>query len=472
MADHAQNLIPKHTYQWKSLTSPDSIRLFCLESAKDRLSPLYGTMKEVNLLGIAQPYEALSYACGAYNPSVKLYCDGPVYVLITETLASALRQFRLPDQNRLLWVDSVCIHQTDIPEKNHQVGTLVARIFQDATTVLGWLGAADKDTVRAFEIIHELSQHVNSIVGFATKDVVKEIPKTLRLQLGQKYLSNNSTADVIGSIFNRDWFNRRWILQEVILARDVIVQCGKHTLHWDTLVRASLALDVMQDQAFADGRAEKLAYIRIPFQSMMEYRLHRQDPKQFALKLHDDFQLVNLLHTFRMTQCRDRRDRVYALLRLSEDPFTMEVSYAESELSIFIRLTHHYLFDLQDLSILHWPNTGRIERSYVPDWNEGLVWRLVDLYGDVAFGNPQGKFCAGIGQSSLRLCEIHLSTSAKPVLAGWTTDAISCIHRPAGIAPLIQNARITKEHWLLMYLRHLEHRTLESLEPCEDVVSS
>jgi hypothetical protein len=40
---------------------------------------------------------------------------------VTTNLGLALRYLRLAEQERIIWVDALCIHQEDNLEKNHQV---------------------------------------------------------------------------------------------------------------------------------------------------------------------------------------------------------------------------------------------------------------------------------------------------------------------------------------------------------------
>ena len=43
------------------------------------------------------------------------------------------------DSSRVLWIDAICINQTDIPERNAQVSTM-KRTYEEADRVLVWLG--------------------------------------------------------------------------------------------------------------------------------------------------------------------------------------------------------------------------------------------------------------------------------------------------------------------------------------------
>lgn len=51
---------------------------------------------------------------------------------------------------RVLWVDAICINQSNPDEKNHQVRQMY-RIYSSASRVLIWLGNADRDNRYALQ---------------------------------------------------------------------------------------------------------------------------------------------------------------------------------------------------------------------------------------------------------------------------------------------------------------------------------
>jgi hypothetical protein len=50
----------------------------------------------------------------------------------------------------MLWVDAICIDQTDASEKSYQVG-LMARIYMQAHQVIVWLGDGDRESYFTLE---------------------------------------------------------------------------------------------------------------------------------------------------------------------------------------------------------------------------------------------------------------------------------------------------------------------------------
>lgn len=77
---------------------------------------------------------------------------------VGQNLHSALRNLRRPDGERVLWVDALCINQRDPLEKAKQI-PLVSRIYEQATSVVIWLGEPTKQSAEAMAMLRKLNEH-------------------------------------------------------------------------------------------------------------------------------------------------------------------------------------------------------------------------------------------------------------------------------------------------------------------------
>lgn len=84
------------------------------------------------------PYEALSYVWGGTDTPYKIYVNSCV-MGVTSNLYSALQHLRYQDQDRILWIDAICIDQGNEKERGHQVRQM-AGIYKAAEQVIVWLG--------------------------------------------------------------------------------------------------------------------------------------------------------------------------------------------------------------------------------------------------------------------------------------------------------------------------------------------
>ncbi|KAI0906080.1 heterokaryon incompatibility protein-domain-containing protein [Ustulina deusta] len=83
-------------------------------------------------------YEAVSYCWGNASVTKPILLDGKPYP-ITLNLLDGLRYLRREASPRTLWVDSLCINQTDIAERNREI-LKMRDIYKLARSVLIWLG--------------------------------------------------------------------------------------------------------------------------------------------------------------------------------------------------------------------------------------------------------------------------------------------------------------------------------------------
>ena len=95
-------------------------------------------------LKLSQPdlaFEAVSYCWGDKSQRVVFHInEGQIEVPLSAS--QALRRLRYQDRPRLLWLDAICINQSDVAEKNRQVA-LMHLVYGRASRCLIWLGEDD-----------------------------------------------------------------------------------------------------------------------------------------------------------------------------------------------------------------------------------------------------------------------------------------------------------------------------------------
>src|ERR1700712_288704 len=113
-------------------------------------------------------FEALSYTWGAKENSEVAYIVEPeqdgnegLTLPLYGNLASALRHLRNTKQARVLWIDSLCINQEDILERNEQVKRMV-NIYHLASRVVVFLGTEDHDSQHAFSTLQYIGDQLET----------------------------------------------------------------------------------------------------------------------------------------------------------------------------------------------------------------------------------------------------------------------------------------------------------------------
>jgi hypothetical protein len=117
---------PLEPFVYKPLNpSKREIRLFHLNPTSDSSEIVTGTIVHVSLDGnfdcdADTCYNTVSYAWGNLELCKKVLVDGCT-LPVTHNAESALRSMRKAEETRRIWIDSICIDQTNLEERSQQV---------------------------------------------------------------------------------------------------------------------------------------------------------------------------------------------------------------------------------------------------------------------------------------------------------------------------------------------------------------
>ncbi|KAH8650825.1 heterokaryon incompatibility protein-domain-containing protein [Tricladium varicosporioides] len=161
-------------------------------------------------------YEALSWSWGKSRAEHQIHVrkdHGICRLKVSRDLIWALKHLRRPHEDRILWIDAICINQLDNIERNHQVENM-AVLYDQASNVCVWLGRDNEESKMAIEFIK------NEIMQFQNFDELCERKE------------NTNKWKALLSLMQRSWFSRRWVVQEIALSRKATIHCGADTLDW------------------------------------------------------------------------------------------------------------------------------------------------------------------------------------------------------------------------------------------------
>jgi len=142
-------------FQYKALTGAD-IRIIRLRANVSPAAAIECTLIHAPLEGPnPASYEALSYVWGDATVRAQSIQLNGFPFQVTENLHAALRALRLPDGDRELWIDALCINQMANSEKSREVLRMLD-IYRGARRVLVWLGEEAPSTGLAMSHLAEL----------------------------------------------------------------------------------------------------------------------------------------------------------------------------------------------------------------------------------------------------------------------------------------------------------------------------
>ncbi|KAF7155358.1 hypothetical protein CNMCM5623_007429 [Aspergillus felis] len=300
--------------------SPAFTRVLTLYPGTEH-DPLYCTLDIVDIEHCPWPPEALSYVWGSERAPVPLYC-GNGQLSITLNLNIALRQLRLPHAHRRLWVDAVCINQDDLRERERQVGYM-RLVYKHAVAVIAWLGPGMPETKEAFDFarrLSELQKDMNqTATGASDGRAFYSMKKEADVILLESLIAEPWATDALARLFAEQYFQRVWCIQEVIASQRCIAKCGQHEMDFFDLI--SLMNCVCNFRGVTmDARG--LGY---PDGTVSFWNTFVLARRKILVSTKQPYvegsigRMFNLLAGIRNFKCTDPRDRIFALLGISDE---------------------------------------------------------------------------------------------------------------------------------------------------------
>ncbi|KAE9366493.1 hypothetical protein N431DRAFT_548372 [Stipitochalara longipes BDJ] len=308
-------------------------------------------------------YIAISYAWGDPDDTRIIILDGHEFP-VTESLMLALQRLRSRSTAVIVWADAIYINQGNIDERNQQVQAMTS-IYQQAGEVALWLGPEADDSNMALELMFELYRHKSS------KTIIRAI-----IQSPDRRDSFNALV----ALFDREYWGRLWVVQEVLNGNNKMVYCGSSSLPWNFCVTASDILrrhyaDMLHAFLYTNGVAAISASGRT-----YPGQLSCGGPAVLHDLREDGFScgLLNVLLYHQEKNCADPRDRLYGLFGiLSEDERShFSVNYNSPVREVYIEVVDTLLTTTRRLDIIcasiSFPVHQNIHGlpSWCPDWSQ------------------------------------------------------------------------------------------------------
>jgi hypothetical protein len=319
-----------------------SIRLIRLQSAFSFESDVQCEIYHVTLE--TQPiYEALSYAWGDANVTSPIFLEGCPFQA-TVNLVSALRYLRHEDKTRTLWVDAICIDQSNVQERGHQVA-FMAKIYSMAECDILWLGDdPDDEAEKTFKFIQNMGHTFKNLTAEG-----KERTKALRA--ASSFLGDDAPIAPLRRIMSdRPIWKRIWIVQEIVVARNVFLQCGIHSMFWDSLTNF-MDLMVPDDHPLWQ-RPGALSFYKQVLVSIT-YGMNIDTARIDHHKVGNLSSILDLWSQFYRLQATDSRDKIFALLGLATPtPLGLNSDYTKAPSEIFTMAVRSHIYQTKKLDAL------------------------------------------------------------------------------------------------------------------------
>lgn len=281
----------------RCLERGQTIRLVVLAPGNDD-DPIHCTLV---LSGIRHSdYEAVSYTWatedGDDSKTQEVHIDGSV-LKVTQNCHAALCQLRHPERHQRLWIDAICVNQLNVKERNHQVGMMDV-IYQAALQV--HLCITDRS--------HDYSIAMSWLSEASDEQSVTQVPWRM-----------------LEELWSCRYFKRVWVIQEIVLARFIILHVNDKQI--------AITNDVLHCLAGATT-------IPGPFRARLSPRHFNSLPVQLEISIR--------------LSCSDPRDHIYGILSLlnPEVRSIIPVDYTLSVTQLYANIVTAYIKTCQNLHLL------------------------------------------------------------------------------------------------------------------------
>lgn len=413
----------------------DQIRLLTLFPASEEDGEIIIALQNSTTKAAARQYEALSYVWGSTDDpeTVSIVSSSTsgadedmsssacnvAPLLVTQNLAVAMRHLRRQDVARILWIDAICIDQQNMAERSEQVGKM-AQIYSLAARVVIWLGPASPDSDLAMPLVEHLGQ------------VLCVDQRTRMITLTSNGEAEPHWADVaqplpfeedelyaLWNLFWRPWFERLWVVQEVMASVDAVVICGRQQTAWQSAMVAVSCLILKPTKMIrSDELITRLYHINNLFDLSFNNTIH------------------SMVRLARGLKCADDRDRIYAMLSLAKDCGNLRPDYSLSTIQAYrdfaaLSMSMHQLEFLADCEL---GNRKLAGPTWIPDWT---VKRTTSpIYGFNAGVFAEQRAFESQAEGCIRVSAVPVGTVVDvDVVSIASSDLVSLIREIVRIVP-------------------------------------
>ncbi|KAE9378270.1 HET-domain-containing protein [Stipitochalara longipes BDJ] len=339
------------------------------------------SLKIVQLIRDNSPeFEALSYAWGSTENALEILIEtesGPHFLIVTQNLYDALQHLRHESQPRVFWIDAICIDQQNMSERSSQVRRM-ADVYTLSKRVVVWLGGEADDSSLALDCIEALGAKIEYDWERGRINVTSRDPSDKDLADKNEPLRyDRRELTAIIRLYERSWFERLWIWQEIWLADlSSILVCGKRTLLWATFRKAFACIYMKPIRNAIRPSSEYYNLI---------YNLCRQTGYR---------SFPTLLRLTQWAKCSDPRDRIFAvqsLLSPNDPVLGVHPNYEKEVSEVFIEVFLAYSNEVKRLSLMSMCDLA-LQAVGLPTWFPN--WTTPQLRMSIANAFASGSSAA------------------------------------------------------------------------------
>ncbi|SPN99070.1 related to heterokaryon incompatibility protein het-6 [Cephalotrichum gorgonifer] len=364
-------------------------------------------------------YVAISYARGDSGESQTIQVDGTT-MSITSSLYGALKVLRRKSGIVAVWADALCIDQDNGEERTRQVQHM-KDIYSKAQSVAVWLGPEGEASGLAMRLLSHVAHRGDS-------------PAYIKELIGSK--ARRREFDALVRVFEREYWSRLWIVQEVFNATRVDVYCGTTRLPFDVYRTASkVFLRHKEDIAThfppgnLDSKQQSVTRSRLPYAELLARHGPGSFPDISSLLSLGEASLLEILQACRNRHASVPHDKVFGILGVLPEEMreNFKPDYALTVRDVYINVVDYLVTTTERLDVIcesiHFPphtSTTNLP-TWTPDWSHIPQATSLGLHYDFkAAGSTKAKWSFKDGRSKLAVSAVFLDVVKKRGVAVGT----------------------------------------------------
>jgi hypothetical protein len=364
-------------------------------------------------------YTALSYVWGVpvFDQNISFEHGS---INITSSLATALHHLRSTEHGIFLWIDQICINQSDLAEKVQQI-PLMGLIYTHATNTLIWLGGDDgSDPNLAFDTIETVFARLQGTDAqvlpsdFERLDFPPEMDRAWW---------------TVRQLLRRPWFGRLWTIQEAVLSRNLYLKYGQAEVCWDDFAAWCYCLNDTGLLGWLTAKSEldekhggNVHMTSLPPEGATVVNSIQADRIQGLALVQKEY-LLNMLVSTRYAQATQPKDKVYGVLGIANSNIIPDYSPDKSARDVYHEACLTQLPQLQYELLSCVDHETPLQPSWVPDWSTPRVTEVLG-YSTKAWT----LYCTGGRPVTGQYPKFVLSDNKRAItLSGKIFDTISSL---------------------------------------------
>lgn len=276
--------------------------------------------------------------------------------------------------------DALCINQEDMNEKSHKV-PFMRHIYLQAQQVMMWLGKEENDSQLAMSMIEVWGKAFNPLDK--TLDVKAQLAARLAMIEGP---FNERSWDAIRNFFDRPYWKRIWVIQEVAFEERTtsyrgILMCSEKEISQYLLFVAAFFYELLVDTEGSAVISEsqrteiKLSDCGVAIELLTLFRGGIARHKPFHKKL------KYFLRRTRGRRASDPRDKVYSVLGLIDgDQPAIVPDYNKSATNVFTDVLMMHVQATRNLKSILFQDNCRLRSDRIPGLPSWVSHYLLELY--------------------------------------------------------------------------------------------